>query len=253
MGQRTPGASDPTIQPAALRQAITGPFVNLGRRNQQLLDRQLAFITHLESGETDPDRLAGLFEVDHLATRMRRNAESLFVLAEVETQRSWGRSIAVVDVVRAALGEVASYERVTIQQIEPAALGGAAASDLAHIIAELTENALRFSPDDGEVAVDGHRSRDGYVLTIVDSGNGMSVADIDEANRRLSGADRSELAPSTQLGHHIAGRLAVRHGLAVRLDAVTGNSVRATVTVPPALIAVATAPDDATELMSPEA
>jgi signal transduction histidine kinase len=210
--------------------------VNLGRRNQQLLDRQLASITRLESGETDPDRLAGLFEVDHLATRMRRNAESLFVLAGIETPRSWGRPIPVVDVVRAALGEVASYERVALRHVEPAAVDGTVAPDLAHIVAELVENALRLSPEDRDVTIGGVRSPGGYELTIVDTGVGMSVTDLGEANRRLAGAAGSEPTPTTHLGHHIAGRLAARHGLAVQLDGSLRSGVRATITIPPSLI-----------------
>ena len=141
-------ALDLAVEQAALRKNIADSFVNLGRRNQNLLDRQLDFITDLERQEQDAERLEGLFRLDHLATRMRRNAESLLRLAGGgdTTQAGWGGPVPVVDVVRGALGEVEDYQRVDVRALQPATVSGGTGADLAHILAELVENGLTFSP-----------------------------------------------------------------------------------------------------------
>src|SRR5690606_33981875 len=139
-------ALDLAVEQAALRRNTADSFVHLGRRNQTLVGRQLDFITELEQSETDPLVLGNLFRLDHLATRMRRNAESLLVLAGITPPRVWRVPMQVIDVVRAALGEGENYERVDIVDVERAAVVGAAAADLAHLLAELVEDALTFSP-----------------------------------------------------------------------------------------------------------
>ena len=143
------------VEQAVLRRNLSDSFLNLGRRNQNLLARQLDFITELESRETDHDVLASPYRLDHLATRMRRNAESLLVLAGVEPPREWGAPVPLVDVVRAAVGEVEAYQRVLLQRIEPAMIAGSTATDLAHLLAELVENGLAFSPPGLPVEVRG--------------------------------------------------------------------------------------------------
>src|SRR5918996_2631039 len=251
-------ALDLAVEQAGLRGNIADSFVNLGRRNQNLLGRQLDFITELETNEISPDTLGNLFRLDHLATRMRRNAESLLVLAGVEPPRKWAAPVRLTDVIRAALGEVEDYQRVTVQGVEPATVVGAAAADLAHLLAELIENALVFSPPDQNVEVRGRfrpgvgRGRDGeperhgvYTLAIIAPGLGMTAADIEAANRRLAGAESFTIAPSKYLGHYVAGNLASRHGIGVRLDNSPGNGITATVNIPPALLtteAVTSAP-----------
>ncbi|HEU0042692.1 MAG TPA: nitrate- and nitrite sensing domain-containing protein, partial [Jiangellaceae bacterium] len=154
-------ALDLAVEQAVLRRNIADSFVNLGRRNQNLLGRQLDFITELETNEADPDTLANLFRLDHLATRMRRNAESLLVLAGIEPPRKWAAPVRLTDVIRAALGEVEDYQRVTVRGVEPATILGSAAADLAHLLAELIENALVFSPPDQTVDIRG-RNRPGH-------------------------------------------------------------------------------------------
>ena len=138
---------------SVVRRNIADAFVSLGRRNQNLLMRQLDFITHLESNETDPDTLASLFRLDHLATRMRRNAESLLLLAGAEASRRWAAPVAVKDVVRAALSEVEGYERVVLSRVDPATVVGASAAELAHLLAELLDNALAYGSPAGEPVV----------------------------------------------------------------------------------------------------
>jgi signal transduction histidine kinase len=229
-------ALDLAVEQAVLRRNIADSFVNLGRRNQNLLGRQLDFITELESNETDADALANLFRLDHLATRMRRNAESLLVLAGIDPPRQWAAPVRLTDVIRAALGEVEDYQRVTVRGVEPATILGSAAADLAHLLAELIENALVFSPPDQAVDIRGRIRPDGYTLAIIDSGLGMPPADVAAANRRLAGAESFTIAPSKYLGHYVAGNLAARHDIRVHLDNSPGNGITATIDIPPTLL-----------------
>jgi signal transduction histidine kinase len=227
------------VEQAILRHNIADSFVNLGRRNQNLLGRQLDFITELETNESDPDTLASLFQLDHLATRMRRNAESLLVLAGIEPSRRWSAPVRVSDVIRAALGEVENYERVQIEPIEPAPIVGSAAADVAHLLAELIENALSFSPPDVSVVIRGRwREPDGYRLTIIDQGIGMSAEAVAQANVRLAGSESFTVAPSKYLGHYVAGNLAARHGIQVQLVSQSGRGTVAGVDLPNSLIAI---------------
>ena len=229
-------ALDLAVEQAVLRRNIADSFVNLGRRNQNLLGRQLDFITELETNETDPDTLSNLFRLDHLATRMRRNAESLLVLAGIEPPRKWAAPVRLTDVIRAALGEVEDYQRVTVRGVEPATIIGSAAADLAHLLAELIENALVFSPPDQTVDIRGRTRPDGYTLAVIDSGLGMPPTDVTDANRRLAGAESFTIAPSKYLGHYVAGNLAARHNIHVTLDNSPGNGITATIDLPPTLL-----------------
>jgi signal transduction histidine kinase len=224
------------VDQAVLRRNIADSFVNLGRRNQNLLDRQLEFITELEQLETEPDQLEALFRLDHLATRMRRNAESLLVLAGSESPRQWGLPVELDAVVRAGLGEVEDYRRVTVRSLEDAAIAGGAAAGVSHVVAELAENALQFSPPDEDVDIKGRRSHEGYVIAIADNGIGMSNEDLERANRRLSGEESYTVAPSRYLGHYVAGQLAARLGVTVRLQDNPAGGLIATVVVPASLL-----------------
>jgi signal transduction histidine kinase len=225
------------VEQAVLRRNIADSFVNLGRRNQHLLGRQLDFITELEVNETDPDVLANLFRLDHLATRMRRNAESLLLLAGVDPPRKWAAPVRITDAIRAALGEVEDYPRVIDRGVEPATLIGSAAADVAHLLAELIDNALIYSPPDQAVEVRGRLRPDGYTLAIIDAGLGMLPEELERANRRLMGAESFTIAPSKYLGHYVAGNLAARHEIHVALHNSPGNGVTATITLPPHLLA----------------
>ena len=241
-------ALDLAVEQAVLRRNIADSFVNLGRRNQHLLGRQLDFITELESRETEPDALSNLFRLDHLATRMRRNAESLLVLAGFDPPRKWTAPVRLTDVIRAALGEVEDYHRVSVRGVESATILGSAAADLAHLLAELVENALVFSPPDQAVDIRGRHRADGppgrasYTLAIIDTGLGMTADDLTAANRRLAGAESFTIAPSKYLGHYVAGNLAARHDIRVHLDNSPGNGVTATITLPPELLTTDEAP-----------
>lgn len=235
---------------AVLRRNIADSFVNLGRRNQNLLDRQLAFITELEESETEPEELESLFRLDHLATRMRRNAESLLVLAGVESPRQWSEPLDVDDVVRASLGEVEDYQRVDVRHLDDVRVAGEAASALSHVLAELIENALQFSPPHASVELKGRTDGDGYLLAVEDDGIGMSGEELERANLRLSGEESYTVAPSRYLGHYVAGNLAQRFGIVVRLQDRPAGGVTATVRVPTSLLSDATTSvDDATTIV----
>jgi signal transduction histidine kinase len=243
------------VEQSVLRRNIADAFVNLGRRNQNLIGRQLDFITELESRETDPDALDNLFRLDHLATRMRRHAESLLVLAGVEPTRQWSNPVSVRDVVRASLSEVEGYQRVQLRLNRPAAISGAAVSDVAHLLAELIENALVFSPPEAQVEVHGRPQVDGYAIAIVDSGIGMKADQLIRSNARLDGSESFTVAPSRYLGHYVAGHLSRRMGAKVWLADSPVGGVVARVLIPSALIEVvvgtsATEPESTTEYSS---
>jgi signal transduction histidine kinase len=225
------------VEQAVLRRNIADSFVNLGRRNQNLIGRQLDFITELERNEADPDTLENLFKLDHLATRMRRNAESLLVLAGLEPPRQWSAPVDVANVIRAALAEVEGYQRVQQRHLDPATIAGSAAADMAHVLAELIENALVFSPPESAVEIFG-RSGDGlYTLSVVDQGIGMSPEQLAEANSRLAGTESFTVAPSRYLGHYVAGHLARRIGVAIDLLESPSGGVAVRISIPKALLA----------------
>jgi len=235
------------VDQAMLRRNVADAFVNLARRNQNLISRQLDFITELERNETRTGTLDNLFRLDHHATRMRRNAESLLVLAGVEAARTWGDPVSLVDVVRAAVGEVEDFQRVTITTMDTAMVVGSVASDLAHLMAELIENALRFSPPDQTVEVNGRARPGSYMLLVIDEGMGMAPDELDAANERLEHGTAFTVAPSRYLGHHVAGSLARRHGISVRMHNTPCSGITASVEIPTGLLAGSTlaAPDGA--------
>jgi signal transduction histidine kinase len=231
-------AVDLAAEQAVLRRNSTESLASLGRRNQALLGRQLGLITTLESQELDPDALGELFELDHLATRMRRNAESLLVLAGEESPaRSWSGTIAVADVVRSAVAEVEQYQRVAAVDLQQCRIRGHAVAELSHLLAELVENALMFSPPKQPVEVYGWRDGTEYCLAVVDRGIGMTRERMDQANSLLTGRGGALLtAPTRFLGHHVVGALAARLGAHVELRPTQGTGVTAYVALPARLV-----------------
>jgi signal transduction histidine kinase len=223
---------------AAQQQSVSELFVNLARRNQALLDRQLALITELEHRERRPEALEDLFQLDHLATRIRRNAESLLVLSGDEQIRRWGQPVALTEVVRAAAAEIEDYRRVEVHVTEHLELAGQAVADTAHLLAELIENATCFSPPRSQVQVRSHAAPNPgarCLLTVEDTGFGMSDHDIERANVVLADPPDVDLRDRT-LGFQVVGRLARRYGLRVRLTPTPGGGVTAVVTLPDALV-----------------
>ena len=224
-------------QSRLLRKGMSDLFVNLARRNQGLLERQLELLDDLERNEHDPSALDALFKLDHMATRMRRNAESLLVLSGSEQPRQWHDPIALLDVVRAAAAEIADFPRVELVGVDPAlSVTGRAVADVAHMLAELLENATSCSPPDRPVVVSGAATANGFVLAVSDQGIGMPTDRIVEANRLLAHPPVVGLALSRALGLHVVGLLAARHGITVELRPGAPVGLVALVMIPHAVL-----------------
>jgi signal transduction histidine kinase len=222
---------------AALRGNVNAMFVNLSRRSQSLVERQIRLIDDLEQGEQDPDRLASLFQMDHLATRMRRNSENLLVLAGHEATRRWNQPVALVDVLRAAVSEIEQYERVTLNVQPGISVRGHAVNDVVHLLAELAENATSFSSADTPVVVAGHLlSSGGVLLDITDQGVGMGAEEMAHANWRLDNPPVVDVAVSRRMGLFVVARLAARHGIRVRLRPAADGGLTALVWLPDEVI-----------------
>src|SRR5918994_2042775 len=187
------------------------------RRSQTLIDRQLELIDDLERNETNPETLEHLFRLDHLATRMRRNAEDLIVLSGADAGRHWAQQMTVVDVVRAAAAEVEEYQRVELLPLADLEVAGHVAVDVIHLLAELIENATAFSPPNTKVQIAGQAVPHGYVIEIEDRGLGMSDEELIQANERLANPPKIDFALSRGLGLYVVGRLSQRHNIKVQL------------------------------------
>ncbi|WP_244976047.1 nitrate- and nitrite sensing domain-containing protein [Nocardia huaxiensis] len=227
---------------ARLRRNTSESMANLARRNQNLVRRQLGLISDFESEELDPDALSKLFELDHLATRMRRNAESLLVLVGESSPRRWSTPIPLNDVIRAGLSEVDDYRRVVLRRIDDVAIAGAHVSEIAHMLAELIENGLSFSPPDLEVEIYGRKLGSRYMLAVVDHGVGMPPDQLATANARLRGEADFLVAPTRFLGHYVVGRLARRLKIEVELTVSPTSGVVARMLLPADLLGDPKAP-----------
>ncbi|MGX2994305.1 nitrate- and nitrite sensing domain-containing protein [Streptomyces sp. JNUCC 64] len=203
---------------ALLRGNINAIFTNLSRRNQSLIEGQLTLITELENNEADPDQLASLFRLDHLATRMRRNGENLLILAGEEPGSRWDQPIPLVDVLRASSSEVEQYERIELSGVAEAEITGRAVTDLVHLLSELLENATAFSSPQTKVRVTATRLPDGRIMIeIHDKGIGLTPEDFADINHRLASPPSVDAAVSERMGLFVVGRLADRHGIRVQL------------------------------------
>ncbi|MEU4404985.1 nitrate- and nitrite sensing domain-containing protein [Streptosporangium sp. NPDC023963] len=226
-----------------LRSNISAMFVNLSRRTQTLVERQISLIDGLEKGEEDGSRLADLFRLDHLATRMRRNSENLLVLAGHEPTRRRSQPAKLVDVVRASLSEVEDYERVQVKVHRTISVAGSAANDIVHLVAELVENALQFSPRASQVVVSSSVIEGGgALLAVSDPGIGMTHDELVETNRRLADPPVVDVSVSRRMGLFVVGRLALRHGIRVQLRPQEGGGLVAMVLFPPELVVQAVQP-----------
>ncbi|GAA4218400.1 signal transduction histidine kinase [Streptosporangium album] len=220
-----------------LRSNISAMFVNLSRRTQTLVERQISLIDGLEKGEEDGGRLADLFKLDHLATRMRRNSENLLVLAGHEPTRRRSQPAKLVDVVRASLSEVEDYERVQIKVHRTISVAGSAANDIVHLVAELVENAIQFSPRASQVVVSSSMIEGGgALLAVSDPGIGMTTEELIETNRSLADPPVVDVSVSRRMGLFVVGRLALRHGIRVQLRPQEAGGLIAMVLFPPELI-----------------
>lgn len=224
-----------------LRHTVHHTFVNLSLRTLGLVERQLGVIEKLEEREQDPERLATLFKLDHMATVMRRHSENLLVLAGTEHGQGHVGPVPLVDVLRAAVSEIERYDRVVIQSLPPhAQVAGFAADDLSHLVAELLENATSFSPPDAQVEMSGWLLESGEImLSVQDTGIGMTPERLDEVNAGLADPavyDTPGGRETEGLGLRVAALLAARHGVRLQLREHKQGGVTAVVVVPAALL-----------------
>ncbi|CAM5344924.1 hypothetical protein SROCM77S_01605 [Streptomyces rochei] len=241
------------VERAELAGGISGVFVNLARRSQILVHRQLSLLDRMERRSDDPNELSDLFRLDHLTTRMRRHAESLIILSGAAPGRAWRMPVSLTDVVRAAVSEVEDYARVEVRHLPEASVVGAAVADLTHLIAELIENAAQFSPPHTRVRVTGEPVGNGYVVEVEDRGLGMGRETLAEANRRIARSEALDLFDSDRLGLFVVSRLAARHDIKVHLKTSPYGGTTAVVLLPTGLLDDGTPgrPSGAAPLASP--
>ncbi|MFE1596523.1 ATP-binding protein [Nocardia sp. NPDC058705] len=227
---------------ARLRLQIGNMFETLSRRSQSLVEQQLALIEELEHDEDNPSRLQTLFRLDHLATRMRRNGDNLLVLAGTVLRRGHLPPVPLSDMLWSAVSQVEDYQRVEIGNVPDGVVAGESAVDIEHLLAELIDNALRYSPPSTSVAVIVGRAVDsGYLIEITDRGLGMSGDDLRTTNERLASGGEVTIETARRMGLFVVGRLAKRHTITVSLRRTSGAApqpgITASVHLPSALVA----------------
>jgi signal transduction histidine kinase len=231
--QRT--AIEAAVGQAELRKSVGQIFLNLARRNQSLLYRQLAMLDTLES-RAEPDVLEDLFRLDHLTTRMRRHAEGLIILSGAVPGRGWRDPVPIIDVLRGAVAEVEDYTRVAVLTTSQEAVIGSAVADVIHLLAELMENATSFSPPNTEVHVMAEMVGNGLAIEIEDRGLGTAPSMLEQINRRLADPPELDLADADRLGLFVVGRLAGRHGIEVALRRSPYGGTTAIALLPHAIV-----------------
>jgi signal transduction histidine kinase len=222
---------------AALRGKLNTIFVNLSRRSQTLVERQIRLIDDLEQGEQVAERRANLFKLDHLVTRMRRYSQNLLILAGQEPTGQPGQPMVMINVIRAAVSEVEEYERVSLNVQPDIAVYGPAVNDVVHMLAELTENATALSSADTPVLISGRMlASGGFLVEITDRGFGMSADEMAHANWRLDNPPVADIAVFKSMGLSVVGRLAARHGIRIRLRQAESGGLTALVWLPNAVL-----------------
>lgn len=229
-------AVEAAVKQSELRDGVSEVFVNLARRSQVLLHKQLTLLDTMERRTEDTDELADLFRLDHLTTRMRRHAEGLVILSGAAPSRQWRKPVQLMDIVRAAVAEVEDYERIEVRRLPRVAVTGPAVADLTHLVAELLENATVFSPPHTAVQVIGERVANGFTLEIHDRGLGMAAEALLDANLRLSETPEFELSDTDRLGLFVVSRLAQRQNVRVSLQPSPYGGTTAVVFIPDALL-----------------
>lgn len=223
------------------RRNVAEMFGNVGRRVSNLTSRQLMQIDSVEREETDPDVLQRMYRIDHIAVRLQRNADSLMLLAGIRDPEVEARPTTLVDVIRAGLGQIEGYQRVSLRSESEVTVGPDIVDDLTLMLAELLENAVSFSPSDTRVEVVVRPGTDvtsdgGALIEVIDHGLGMSTERLDEENSRLVRRERLDLVPTKVLGLFVVGNLARRSGIRVALSRTPGGGVTGTVWLPASLL-----------------
>ncbi|GII53805.1 histidine kinase [Planotetraspora thailandica] len=235
-------AVEAAVGQANLRRGVSQMFLNLARRKQSLLHRQLTLLDSMQRRSADPESLEDLFRLDHLTTRMRRHAEGLIILSGAAPGRSWRKPVPVMDVVRAAISEVEDFTRISLPVMPNASLTGSVVADVVHLLAELLENATIFSPPQTKVLVRGEVVANGLVVEIEDRGLGLAPEEYDAINENLANPPEFDLADSDRLGLFVVGQLAARYGISVMLRSSPYGGTTAIVLMPRPLLA-----DDGTQ------
>ena len=228
------------VDEAKTRAGINALFLNIAHRSQIIVHKQLELLDNAEHGEEDPDRLATLFQLDHLSTRARRNAENLIILGGEQPGRQWRNPVPLVDMVRSAIAETEDYARVHTGHMANVTIVGNVVADLIHMIAELVENATSFSPPESRVDVFGGVVGKGVVVEIVDQGLGMAREEIAHANevlREPPSFSVANLSSDSRMGLLVVGQIAARNGITIRLSDSDYGGIRAIVLIPTSLIA----------------
>lgn len=238
---------------ARLRVQIGNMFETLSRRSQSLVEQQLGIIEELEHDEDDPKRLQNLFRLDHLATRMRRNGDNLLVLAGTALRRGQLDPVPLSDMLWSAVSQVEDYQRVEIGHVPEGVVAGEPAVDIEHLLAEVIDNALRYSPPNTPVAVTVSRAVDGgYLIEITDRGLGMATEDLQAANARLASGGEINVETARRMGLFVVGRLAKRHQITVGLRRTSTMAqqpgITASLHLPGLLVSPDTGPDDSNVL-----
>ncbi len=229
-------AIEATVEQAELRRGVREVFLSLAHRIQALIHRQLKLIDSMERLSTTDKELADLYRIDHLATRIRRNAENLIVLSGAPAGRTWRGPVPMVDVLRGAVAEVEDYPRVRLEAVAPAALSGHAVGDVIHLLAELMDNAASFSSPQSRVIVRTQATLTEYRIEIEDSGIGMTDADLAQANQQLADPPEFQLSATARLGFFVVGKLSLRYGIQVSLKPSPGRGLTAVILMPQALL-----------------
>ncbi|MEU0005030.1 nitrate- and nitrite sensing domain-containing protein [Streptomyces sp. NPDC006314] len=230
-------AVEAAVKQATLRRGLFAVLLNIARRNQALVHRQLKLVDTLERRTEDPDVLRELFRIDHLTTRMRRHAESLIILSGAAPGRRWRRPVPVADVVASAVGEIEDYARVVVPPMREVGVAADAVADVVHLVAELLENATVFSPPHTQVTLRTGRVGSGFVLEIDDRGLGLDADRRAEAHRTLTDPDAFDPTRHDRLGLYVVGRLAARHGIEVSLRDSPYGGTTAVVLLPESVLA----------------
>jgi signal transduction histidine kinase len=250
--QRT--AITAAVREAETRQGVRSVFLNIARRSQVIVHRQLKILDTAERSVEDPDQLQTLFQLDHLATRGRRNAENLIILAGEQPGRQWRNPVSLRDIMRSAIAETEQYTRVVTTHVPEVSIIGGAVADIVHLISELVDNGATFSPEESKVEARASLVGRGAIVEIEDQGLGIEQPQLDELNAMLHNPpdfNVMALSAESRVGLFVVARLAARHGIKVSLRESDFGGTRAVVLIPAARLVAPGVPDGTPALPEP--
>ncbi|MGW3509649.1 nitrate- and nitrite sensing domain-containing protein [Streptomyces sp. NPDC000994] len=231
--QRT--AVHTAVELADTRRGFQKVILGIARQSQNLINLQLSKLDALERRHQDPEVLHDLYELDSMASQLRRYEENLVIISGEQPRRSWTEPVALIDILRGAVGEVAEYQRVEVHTDEEVYLAPPAVADVIHLMAELIDNATAYSAAPSPVGVRAAMVAKGLVIEVEDRGLGMSEEDYAQFNAQLAVSPQFDvvaLADDLRLGMFVVARLATRHGITVTLRSSPYGGTTAIVLVP---------------------